>query len=233
MCGAGGDEGASFGVLFERNHWAAADQWVRTVLPTVTSLALNHKSVFYGNTEKWQKLKHLKSDFFICVTEAKGRESNSMFSLLLLCPYVFLCYLLLILWCLFSCSAFKLPKDSRRPMWRRFPAREEGNRPEEDVHQQCPLSRFSGWFGLFDDPLFHCLHTKISVYLPDYLHTSWNQRRWLFSTVHAMFFQRLYGQHDLYIQQNKSLLDRYQSSTFFTKIFPQLFPTVFLFLIPL
>ena len=39
---------------------------------------------------------------------------------------------------------FKLPEDSRRPVWGWFPARQEGDWPEEDVHQQRPSSKFSG-----------------------------------------------------------------------------------------
>lgn len=35
--GAGGDEGTSSGVLFERNHWTAADQWVSAQIFCVIS----------------------------------------------------------------------------------------------------------------------------------------------------------------------------------------------------
>lgn len=38
---------------------------------------------------------------------------------------------------------FKLPEDSRRSVWRWFPARQEGDWPEEDVHQQRPSSKLS------------------------------------------------------------------------------------------
>lgn len=66
-----------------------------------------------------------------------------------------------------SLLIFKLPENSRWPMWRRFPARQEGDRPEEDVHQQRPSSKHSGqfcslcWVDLLQSEI---LPTQLSVY---------------------------------------------------------------------
>lgn len=157
MCGAGGDEGPSSGVLFEWDHRTAADQWVR--MPAFIS------GLFSAVVEEAQTPLCLRLWVTSPSISAMNRISSLPAVLSCLCPLLCLCL-------------FKSPRLFLRLSYRKIPGDQcEGgfqpDRKETDLRRMCTSN------ALYPNSLVSCAPSEeeagwtrctVEHYLPGQLH---------------------------------------------------------------